>query len=405
MTSDKLGTGGESTRGGPARRVVASSGVYVHVPYCRRRCPYCDFSIEIRRADAGFAAAVAEELAARAAELPWPADSLSFGGGTPSALPAGAIAAVVAAVRAHGLAADTEVSLEANPEDVTDELASAWRAAGITRVSLGVQSFDDEVLAFLGRAHRGEQARSAVQATREAGIRQVGLDLIVGVPVEGDQRIERDIEEAARLGIGHVSAYLLTLEAGTPLVRLIARGARAPLDDERQADAYQRVQALLVEHGYAQYEVSSFAAAGEESRHNRLYWAHRPYLGLGPGAHSLRELPDGAVLRRHNVARLDAWLAAPTTAPHEDETLAPAHALREAVAFGLRDLAAGIDLEELAARRSADPSPIAAALCAARDRGEVTDEDVGRRWRLTPLGARFADRVARDVLAARGDSL
>ncbi|OGQ11998.1 MAG: hypothetical protein A2138_21590 [Deltaproteobacteria bacterium RBG_16_71_12] len=403
MTTDKLGTGADLTRGAALPGGVAISAVYVHVPYCRRRCPYCDFSIEIRSADGGFAAAVGAELLARAAELPWPAHSLSFGGGTPSALPADALAELVGAVRGHGLAPDAEVSLEANPEDVSAELAHAWRAAGVTRVSLGVQSFDDGVLAWLGRAHRADQARAAVQAVRDAGIPHLGLDLIVGVPVEGGSRVERDVEEAARLGVGHVSAYLLTLEPGTPLVRLIARGTRAPLDEERQVDAYQLVQQLLVACGFAQYEVSSFAQAGEESRHNRLYWAHRPYLGLGPGAHSMRELPDGAVLRRHTTARLDRWLAAPDAAAHDDETLGPAHALREAVAFGLRDVALGVDLDVLAARRRADPSPILAALAAARERGEVAGIDGGRRFRLTALGARFADRVARDVLAAHGD--
>lgn len=406
MTSYKLGTAPTATRGGAGDDVPAS-GVYVHVPYCRRRCPYCDFSIEIRRPDDGFASAVAAELAGRGHELPWPAGSLSFGGGTPSALSPGALGDLIALVRGAGLEPDAEISLEANPEDVDDAVAAAWRAAGVTRVSLGVQSFDDDVLAYLGRAHRGALAHAAVAAVRAAGIPRVGVDLIVGVPDEDTGRLARDLDLLVALGVGHVSAYLLTLEPGTPLVRLIARGARAPLDDERQADAYQAVQALLVERGFAQYEVSSYARAGHESRHNRLYWAHRPYLGVGPGAHSLRELDGGAVLRRHTTARLPAWLAGPRDASHDDETLAPQHALREAVAFGLRDLARGVDLDELAARRHADPAELRPALVQARARGDVIDtggdDHRGRRWRLTAQGARFADRVARDVLAAGGD--
>lgn len=404
MTSYKLGTAPAVTRGVSADD-VPTSGVYVHVPYCRRRCPYCDFSIEIRRADEGFAAAVGAELAARAGELSWPAGSLSFGGGTPSALPPAALAELIEQVRAVGLAAGAEISLEANPEDVDAEVAQAWRAAGVTRVSLGVQSFDDEVLAYLGRAHRGAQARAAVAAVRAAGIALVGVDLIVGVPGEGAGRLATDVDEVAALGVGHVSAYLLTLEPHTPLVRLIARGTRRPIDEETQADAYQAMQALLVERGFAQYEVSSFSRAGHESRHNRLYWAHRPYLGLGPGAHSMRVLEGGAVLRRHTTAGLSDWLAAPGAAAHDDETLAPQHALREAVAFGLRDLARGVDLDALAAQRHADPSELLPALERARARGDVVDvlDDGGRRRRLSAQGARFADRVARDVLAARGE--
>lgn len=403
MNSEKVGTAQGATRGPGGHAPATESGVYVHVPYCRRRCPYCDFRIEIRRADAGFAKAVAAELFARAAELPWPAATLSFGGGTPSALPPVELAEVIAAVSAAGLAAGAEISLEANPEDVTDEVARAWRSAGVTRVSLGVQSFDDEVLAWLGRAHRGDAARAAVAVVRAAGIPQVGVDLIVGVPVDGPARIARDVEIIDELGVGHVSAYLLTVEEGTPLVRLIARGARAPVDDDAQADAYERAQALLAARGYSHYEISNHARPGEESRHNRLYWAHQPYLGLGPGAHSMRELGDGSVLRRHNHASLDAWLADPAGAAHEDETLAPEHALREAIAFGLRDLGRGVDLEALALRRRADPSAPLAALAPARARGELFEEAGGRVLRLSARGARFADRIARDVLAARGD--
>lgn len=403
MNLQNLGTAGDPTRGAVPRADAAPSGVYVHIPYCRRRCPYCDFSIEIRRADTAFAAAVGAELAARAAELPWPARTLSLGGGTPSALPAQAVAEVIAHVREAGLAAGAEISLEANPEDVDTEVASAWREAGVTRVSFGVQSFDDEVLAWLGRAHRADQARAALRAVQDAGIPHVGVDLIVGVPTEGPERVARDVATCDQLGVGHVSAYLLTLEAGTPLVRLIARGARAAIDDDRQADAYQLVQELLVRHGFAQYEVSSYARPGQESRHNRLYWAHDPYLGLGPGAHSLRELPDGSVVRRHNTASLAAWLEEPAGAAHDDETLAPAHALREAVAFGLRDVARGIDLCRLAARRHSDADAVRPALQAAAARGELIEEDGGRVLRLSAHGVRFADRVARDVLAAPGD--
>lgn len=376
---------------------TAPRGVYVHVPFCRRRCPYCDFAFEVRPADPRYAPAVVGELRARAHELGAPAATLSFGGGTPSALPVDDLARIVEATRGIvGLEDGAEISLELNPEDVDHALARDLRAAGFTRASLGIQSFDDDVLRWLGRAHDGARARSAVAACLTAGLR-TGVDLIVGVPDERTGRLERDVDAIEGMGVGHVSAYLLTVEAGTPLVQLIANKARAAVDEDKQADAYESVQALLVERGFLQYEVSSYARPGEESRHNRIYWQGGGYLGVGPSAHSMRPLEDGSVLRRHTTARLDAWLVDPAAAAHEGETLAPAHAFRESVAFGLRDLAAGVDVDDLARRHRVNSG--AAAMRTALEReGELVEERDGR-FRLSARGARFADRLARAVLA------
>lgn len=379
------------------------AGVYIHVPYCRRRCSYCDFYFEVRPADAGYEGAVRAELAARAQAITGPAQSLSFGGGTPTALPIEVLGRLVAEVRrVVGLTPDAEISLEANPEDLAHaDAAARLRDAGFTRVSVGLQSFDDAVLSFLGRAHDGASGARAVMSLVATGL-DVGVDLIIGVPGEDDARLARDIERAAALGVVHVSTYMLTVEHGTPLERLVQIGKRAPVDDDAQASAYERAQALLAGAGYRQYEISSHARPGHESRHNRLYWAHAPYLGLGPGAHSMRLLPGGGVERRHTTARLDAWMADPVSAAHELDVLEPAHALREAVAFGLRDLEAGVDLPTLARlHQLGDGGPAAAVravLEAARVRGDVRQRD--DRYILTPTGARFADRVARDVLGS-----
>ncbi len=378
-------------------------GVYVHVPFCRRRCSYCDFYFEVAPEDPRYPAAVVDELARRSGELPGPPATLSFGGGTPSRLATASLGAIIDAVRVRtGLVTDAEVSLEANPEDVGDDVARAWRAAGVSRVSFGVQSFDDDVLRWLGRAHDGARARAAVRAAIDAGIPHVGIDLIVGVPAERAGRLVADVDAARMLGVGHVSTYLLTVEEGTPLVALIKRGARAPVDDDRQADAYEEVQRLLPARGYAQYEISSYALPGDESAHNRLYWSKGDYLGLGPGAHSARLLQDGGVARRHTTARLAAWLEAPGAA-FDEERLDPDHALLEAVAFGLRDLGAGVDVAALEERHcTAAPAGLARALARCDARGFV--EHRGARWFLTTIGARFADAVGRDVLAARDDA-
>lgn len=377
----------------------ASRGVYVHVPFCRRRCPYCDFAFEVRPADPRFGPAVVDELRARAHELGGAADTVSFGGGTPSALPARDLVDVVAGVRSTtGLARDAEVALELNPEDVTREYAGALRAGGFTRASLGVQSFDDDVLTYLGRAHGGARARDAVKACIDAGLR-VGVDLIVGVPGERAGRLERDVGVLRELGVGHVSAYILTPEEGTPLVQLIAKGTRAKIDDDAQADAYEQVQSLL-EAGWRQYEISSYARHGEESRHNRLYWQGGAYLGVGPSAHSMSRRDDGTVVRRHTTARLDAWLPAVLAgeaAAHSVEELAPPDALLEAVAFGLRDLLAGVSVAALGERHRCEP--LVPRIESELARHEGLAEKRADRWHLTPRGARFADRVARAVLA------
>ena len=375
-----------------------SSGVYVHVPHCRRRCPYCDFAIEVGASTDGFVEAVARELEARAGWLTWPAQTLSLGGGTPSSLSTTELARLVDAVRARGLAEDAEVSLEVNPEDVDDAYAAGLRAAGFTRVSVGLQSFDDDVLRYLGRAHDGAGAAAAVRALVNVGV-DVGVDLIVGVPGEGDVRLAEDVARAADLAVVHISTYLLTLEEGTPLVQLIARGKRAAIDDDVQADAYERVRDVCAARGFAQYEVSSHARGGRASRHNRLYWQRGDYLGLGPGAHSFRVNDDGAAIRRHTAARLTAWRPDPAQAEADLERLEPAHALREAVAFGLRDLWAGVDVAALAALHKTEvPASLRAVLEAAASRGDVR-VDGEAAW-LTAKGARFADRVAREVLGA-----
>ena len=375
------------------------AGVYVHVPYCRRRCPYCDFYFEVGQPTDGFVDAVARELGARIATWPtstWPAATLSFGGGTPSQLGVEDLARIVALVRDRGLRDDAEVSLEVNPEDIDAAFAIGLRAAGFTRVSVGMQSFDDVVLRWLGRAHDGEQAAEAVAALVAAGL-DVGVDFIVGVPCESDTRLETDLARAAELGVVHVSTYLLTVEPGTPLVQLIKRGARAAVDDDRQALAYERVADIATANGFLQYEVSSHARPGHTSKHNRLYWGRGDYLGLGPGAHSFFVDDDGRAHRRHTTARLAGWLPDAGGAAHDDEVLEPEHALREAIAFGLRDLEAGIDLNRLSTlHHTVVPADVLKALTAAVVRGDVVD--TAPVFRLTVQGARFADRVAREVL-------
>jgi oxygen-independent coproporphyrinogen III oxidase len=375
-------------------------GVYVHVPFCRRRCPYCDFYFEVQDAAPvadRFAERVHAEIEARAHE--WqrePAPStLSFGGGTPSLLPIAVLSTIVDAVRTTmRLRGDAEISIEVNPEDNVD--GAALKSIGITRVSIGAQSLHDDVLRYLGRKHTADDVARTIDSCTTAGL-DVSVDLIVGVPGQDSARIEEDMRSVAARGVVHISAYVLTVEEGTPLVQLIASGRRKNIDDDHQADALLLCQELLPRFGYAQYEVSNHARAGYESRHNRLYWQHRPTFAVGPGAHSFRIDVDGKTLRRKNAPDLAQYLGGGDV--HDVETLAGVDAVKEAVAFGMRDVLAGVDVGVLARMHGVDErecAGIVAALHAAVR--QVMAFVVFGRFHLTPDGLRFADRVARAVL-------
>jgi oxygen-independent coproporphyrinogen-3 oxidase len=370
--------------------------VYVHVPWCRRRCTYCDFYFVVGRADPRFGEAIEAEARSRAGEIE-AAETLYLGGGTPSALGAEGVARVIEGLRrALPIEDDAEVTAELNPEDVDEALARDLARAGVNRASLGVQSFEAETLRTLGRAHSADEAARAVERLRAAGIDRVSVDLIVGVPGDDDERPAREVARAVELGAGHLSTYLLTIEAGTPWEKLMAAGRRADVDEDAQVDAYEAVRAASVEAGLGQYEVSSFARPGEESRHNRIYWSQGSYVGLGPGAHSMRLLPTGAIERRQNARALDAWLTGDVG--FDVERLEPEAAFREAVAFGLRDLLAGVSLEDLATRHGASRALVDDVEARLRSEAPRVERD-GDRWRITHEGALFADGVARAVIA------
>jgi len=255
-------------------------GVYVHVPFCARRCDYCAFATWTDRAGLmeAYADACVEELAAAA--LP-PATSAFFGGGTPSLLSGATLASIVAAVT---LAAGAEVTVECNPDDVTADLLAAYREAGVTRVSLGVQSMRPHVLASLGRAHDPAVVVRAASLVADAGFSSWSVDLIFGATAESDVDWAATLEETLALGPPHVSAYALTVEAGTPLA---ADPARHP-DDDEQAGRYLAADEALAKAGLGSYEVSNWARQGHECRHNLLYWSQGDYRGIGCAAHSHR---------------------------------------------------------------------------------------------------------------------
>lgn len=317
--------------------------LYVHIPFCARRCTYCDFAIAVRPL-----APVREYLQALEIELssaPPLADvqTLYLGGGTPSRLGGEGIARLLSLLPI-GI---PEVTIEANPEDVTAGAVGRWVAAGVNRLSLGVQSFDDDVLAWMHRTHDSGAVVRAVQAARAAGIANLSVDLIFALPEQRRRDFAADLDQAIALGAEHVSLYGLTVEPRTPLERQIARGQTMPAGDERWEAEYLLAHERLGAAGYRFYEVSNASRPGRESRHNSAYWRQVPYLGFGPSAHSF----DGRV-RWWNDPAYRSWLdrlQGGRTPVAGREELAADQLRLERRYFGLRTTA-GIPTRELSDR-------------------------------------------------------
>ncbi len=322
-------------------RDVAYRHVYVHVPFCARRCSYCDFAIAVRRVTPvePFLRALEGELAIRLAPgvVRVPLDTLYFGGGTPSRLGGDGMARAIEIVqRWFTLAPGAEVTVEANPDDLDDDAVRRWVAAGVNRISLGVQSFDPGVLAWMHRTHDVASVRRAVRVLADQGIDNWSLDLIYALPREVPRDWGRDLDEAIALRPPHVSAYGLTVEGGTPLARWRARGEVHDAEEERYEADFLAAHDRLAAAGYLHYEVSNWALPGREARHNSAYWRGVPYLGLGPGAHGF----DGDV-RRWNEREFVAWqlrIAQGGDPIGGSERLTPAQRELEGVYVGLRTL-------------------------------------------------------------------
>ncbi len=313
--------------------------VYVHVPFCARRCVYCDFSIAVRRTIPGsrYARAVLEEYVLRRRQdgAALSIETLYFGGGTPSLLPVDDFDLVARQLlQSAGATEQLEVTLEANPENVTATTAPAWRRAGVSRVSLGVQSFESRALVWMHRTHDAADTAAAVRVLRHAGIRRLSLDLIFALPTSLRVDFADELARAVELEPEHLSVYGLTVEPRTALSRWIARGAVRMASDSRYAEQFMQAHEFLTACGYEHYEVSNYARAGCRALHNSAYWSGRPYLGLGPSAHSF----DGK-RRRWNLPSWPAYEERAVTGgdPTEGiETLSEAEAALERAYLRLR---------------------------------------------------------------------
>jgi putative oxygen-independent coproporphyrinogen III oxidase len=389
---------------------MAAPGLYIHIPFCSEICPYCDFSVLKAGVPARrrFVEHLIAEVPLAAAEWkdPHPFDTVYFGGGTPSLLPAEDLARVLAACRSH-LAFATPapwIFLEANPEDVTRVACVAWRALGVRTLSLGAQAFSDEALRFLGRRHNAQQAGAAVDTAQGAGFDTVSVDLIFGLPGQTAEDWRRELAAAVALGPGHLSCYQLTIHAGTRFGVAAKRGRLSEMPEGDQAVLFELTHRFLADAGYAAYEVSNFARSrGHESRHNRKYWDHTPYLGLGPSAHSLAIADTSApraARRWWNDLRTPRWesrVAAGERPVEAEESLGPKELATEAVMLGLRTTA-GIDLDAFAARYGFDLVATNDALVGrlvAEGNLVVHDRPDGDRWLVpTASGLAVADGMA-----------
>lgn len=377
-------------------------GIYLHVPFCLRKCRYCDFySITDRSRVPAFVEAVRTEMARVAGEFPYPADTLYFGGGTPSLLPPPDVARLVEMARERlRLAGDAEITLEANPGTVTPARLAAYRRAGVDRLSLGVQSFDADQLRRLGRIHTPAEAEAAFDDARAAGFANIGLDLIYGLPGQTEADWRRDLDRAVAMEPEHLSGYLLTWTPGTPLHRDRRRGTVRPPAEATAARLFDLTFQVLGERGYPAYEISNFARSPAfRSRHNRKYWSHAPYLGLGPAAHGF--LPPE---RRWNLPSVRAYVAAlrdGRSPVFGRERLGPAELATEAVYLGLRQTD-GIDEATWRERFGASLEAMAGTALA-----ELVEEGLLRetkgRWAATERGRRFLDGVAARLAAEIGD--
>lgn len=322
-----------------------AAGLYLHVPFCSRICPYCDFAVLTAkpRRRSEFVDLLLMEIA-RERDFPFAFDTVYLGGGTPSILALEDLERLLDGARAaFELLPGTRFFLEANPEDVSPENLAGWRALGFETLSLGVQSFDAAELGFLGRRHDPETARRSVEQALLAGFSTVSIDLIFGLPGQTRETFRRNLETALALGPQHLSCYQLTVHEDTAFGRAQERGRLRELPEPEQAELFLLAQELLEKAGFVCYEVSNYARSPEhQSRHNRKYWRHVPYLGLGPSAHSF----DGQS-RWWNERTLKDWQAKLDLGldPVEGaERLEPGQLALEAVMFGMRT-AEGIDLE------------------------------------------------------------
>ncbi len=376
------------------------AGIYIHVPFCESRCAYCDFySTTLLRHRSAYVDTVCRELKLRLGELQGsPIETIYFGGGTPSTLRIEELSSILTSLRNFHLSSFNfqlaEITLEANPDDLTEEYVQGLRTLPFNRVSIGIQSFHDRTLKLVGRRHTAQEAIDAVHRCQRMGLTNISIDLMYGLPGETLEDWTYSLEQAIALGVPHISAYHLTYEEGTRLWRMKEQGIVSPIDEEQSISAFELLREKLLAAGYEHYEISNFALPGYHSRHNSSYWKGIPYIGLGPGAHSY----DGSN-RRWNLSSLTDYIATPPgeDVPHEVEHLSTEERYDERIITELRT-ARGIDLTGLLADFG-ERYHAHCLRCATPyiHRGQLV-RTADNHLHLTPESIFISDAVMRDLL-------
>ncbi len=313
------------------------AGIYIHIPFCKKACHYCNFHFSTSQQQMPeMVKAIGNEATIRQSYLTEKVDTIYFGGGTPSLLTKHEVKSTIERLRElFEVAEDAEISLEANPDDITEDKLIGWKDAGINRLSIGIQSFFEEDLRWMNRAHNAAQAMACIELAQKKGFTNITIDLIYGTPHLTDEKWKLNVATALALHIPHLSCYALTVEPKTALAKMIATHPSENVDADKQARHFLLLTQWLSDAGFEHYEISNFALAGFRSRHNSSYWQGKPYLGLGPSAHSF----NGAG-RQWNIANNALYLKSleKGIVPFEAEVLTAAQQLNEYIMTSLRTI-------------------------------------------------------------------
>jgi len=371
------------------------AGIYLHIPFCRQACHYCNFhfSTSLHRKN-DFVGALLKEMEARKDYIAGaPVDTVYFGGGTPSLLSEDELARILDRLHAlFPISPNAEITLEANPDDMAAQQSlESWKQRGINRLSIGVQSFFDEDLRWMNRVHNAAQAADSIRRAQDAGLENISIDLIYGTPGLTDSRWEKNVALALDLSIPHLSCYALTVEPRTALDKMIRQHKKADVSPDDQARQFLLLVDWLHSAGYEHYEISNFSLPGHRSRHNTSYWQGKPYLGLGPSAHSY----DGVSTREWNAANNAQYIDASPLPPSEKELLSPTQQLNEYIMISLRTME-GADLAYVSERFGADKADVLQRQSARYIReGSLTGTN--GRLILSREGKLLADGIAADL--------
>ena len=368
------------------------AGIYIHVPFCKQACHYCNFHFSTNLGlQNDFKDALLKEIALRKQYIQGEeVETIYLGGGTPSLLPGSAVREIISSLFHHfTIGSDPEITIEANPDDIDESRLEDWKKCGINRLSIGVQSFFNEDLKWMNRAHDGEQAFRSIEMVKRAGINNYSIDLIYGSPGLTDEKWGINLHRAISLDPAHISCYALTVEPKTALFKMIHSHSSENIEPAKQASQFLNAIQILQEAGFEHYEISSFAKPGKRSRHNSSYWQSKKFLGLGPAAHSF----DG-MSRQWNVANNAIYIKSLNTGQlsFESEILESRDLLNEYIMTSLRT-SDGLDLNQVNKRFGLEKRNLLennAAVYISTDRMRIDNE----KLKLTEQGKLFADGIA-----------